>query len=59
MLVYNKKNLIIKTQNKLVNDYTVSSNDIADKFQQKITEITNTIDSDSDSDTDSDSDSDF
>ena len=29
-------------------------NDIADKFQKKITEITNTVDSDSDSDSDSD-----
>jgi len=54
MLAYNKKNLIIKTWDDLVNDHTVSPNDIADKFQQKITEITNTIDSDSDSDSDSD-----
>jgi hypothetical protein len=58
MLAYNKKNLIIKTWDDLVNDHTVSPNDIADKFQQKITEITNTIDSDSDSDTDSETDSD-
>jgi len=59
MLAYNKKNLIIKTWDDLVNDHTVSPNDIADKFQQKINEITNTIDSESDCDSDSDSDCDL
>jgi hypothetical protein len=54
MLAYNKKNLIMKTWDELVNDHTVSPNDIADKFQKKITEITNTVDSESDSDSDSD-----
>jgi hypothetical protein len=34
MLAYNKKNLIMKTWDELVNDHTVSPNDIADKFQK-------------------------
>jgi hypothetical protein len=59
MLAYNKKNLIIKTWDELVNDDSVSPNDIAETFQKRITEITNTVDSDSDSDSDNDSDSDF
>jgi hypothetical protein len=46
MLAYNKKNLIIKTWDELVND-------IADKFQKKIIEITNTVDSDYDCDSNS------
>ena len=57
MLAYNKKNLIIKTWEELVNDDSVSPNDIAETFQKRITEITNTVDSDSDSDSDSYSDS--
>ena len=59
MLAYNKKNLIIKTWDELVNDDSVSPNDIAETFQKRITEITNTVDSDSDSDSESDSDSDY
>ena len=59
MLAYNKKNLIMKTWDELVNDENVSPNDIAETFQKRITEITNTVDSDSDSNSDSDSDSDF
>jgi len=58
MLAYNKKNLIIKTWDELVNDDSVSPNDIAETFQKRITEITNTVESDSDSNNDSDSDSD-
>ena len=58
MLAYNKKNLIIKTWDDLVNDDSVSPNDIAETFQKRITEITNTVDSDSDSYSDSDSDTD-
>ena len=58
MLAYNKKNLIIKTWDELVNDDSVSPNDIAETFQKRITEITNTVESDSDSDSDSNSDSD-
>jgi hypothetical protein len=55
MLAYNKKNLIMKTWDELVNDDSVSPNDIAETFQKRITEITNTVDSDSDTDSDSDS----
>ena len=58
MLAYNKKNLIIKTWDELVNDDSISPNDIAETFQKRITEITNTVDSDSDSNSDSNSDSD-
>ena len=58
MLAYNKKNLIIKTWDELVNDDSISPNDIAETFQKRITEITNTVDSDSDSDSDSNSESD-
>ena len=58
MLAYNKKNLIIKTWDELVNDDSVSPNDIAETFQKRITEITNTVESDLDSDSNSDSDSD-
>ncbi len=55
MLAYNKKNLIIKTWDELVNDDSVSPNDIAETFQKRITEITNTVESDSDSDSDTES----
>ena len=58
MLAYNKKNLIMKTWDELVNDDSVSPNDIAETFQKRITEITNTVDSDTDNDSDSDSNSD-
>jgi hypothetical protein len=58
MLAYNKKNLIIKTWDDLVNDDSVSPNDIAETFQKRIKEITNTVESESDSESDSGSDSD-
>jgi hypothetical protein len=37
MLAYNKKNLIIKTWDELVNDDSVSHNDSAETFQKRIT----------------------
>ena len=58
MLAYNKKNLIIKTWDELVNDDNVSPNDIGETFQKRITKIINTVDSESDSDNKSYSDSD-
>ena len=57
-MAYNKKNLIIKTWDELVNDDNVSPNDIAETFQKRITKIINTVDSESDSDNKSYSDSD-
>jgi hypothetical protein len=37
MLAYNKKNLIIKIWDELVNDENVSFNDITEIFQKRIT----------------------
>ena len=58
MLAYNKRNLIIKTWEELINDDTISPDDITDTFQKRVSEITNSnSDSDSDSDSESVSDS--
>ena len=66
MLAYNKRNLIIKTWEELINDNTVSPDDITDTFQKRVSEITNNNhisnnnynDSDNDNVSDSDIDSD-
>ena len=65
MLAYNKRNLIIKTWEELINDDTISPDDITDTFQKRVSEITNSntnsesySESESDSDNDSDSESD-
>ena len=58
MIAYNKRNLIIKTWEELINDDTISPDDITDTFQKRVSEITNSnSNSDSDSESDSDSDS--
>jgi hypothetical protein len=63
MLAYNKRNLIIKTWKDLINDDTISPDDVTNTFQKRVDEITNNSDSDSDSDSDdeteTDSDSDY
>lgn len=63
MLAYNKRNLIIKTWEELINDDTVSPDDITEIFQKRVSEITNnndisdTFDSESIDDSDNDSES--
>lgn len=63
MLAYNKRNLIIKTWEELINDDTVSPDDITETFQKRVCEITNnndisdTFDSESSVDSESDNDS--
>jgi hypothetical protein len=54
MLAYNKRNLIIKTWEELINDDTISPDDITDTFQKRVSEITN-INSNSESYSDLDS----
>jgi len=63
MLAYNKRNLIIKTWEELINDDTISPDDITETFQKRVSEITNnplnisnTFDSDNDIESLSDSD---
>jgi hypothetical protein len=59
MLAYNKRNLIIKTWEELINDETISPDDITETFQKRVLEITKdplNIMSYNDSDYDSDSD---
>jgi hypothetical protein len=58
MLAYNKRNLIIKTWEELINDDTISPDDITTTFQERVNEIANNSNSESDSDSDSDNDSD-
>jgi hypothetical protein len=41
MLAYNKRNLIIKTWEELINDDSISPDDITDTFQKRVHEITN------------------
>jgi hypothetical protein len=53
MLAYNKRNLIIKTWEELINDDTVSPDDITETFQRRVSEITNNINDDDNSDSDS------
>ena len=59
MLAYNKRNLIIKTWKDLINDDTISPDDVTNTFQKRVDEITNNSDSDSDDETETDSDSDY
>lgn len=60
MLAYNKRNLIIKTWKELINDDTISADEIANTFQERINEITNNdTDSDSGDETETDSESDY
>lgn len=40
MLAYNKRNLIIKTWEELINDETISPDDITETFQKRVLEIT-------------------
>jgi len=61
MLAYNKRNLIIKTWEELINDDSITPEEITTTFQKRVQEITNdplNIRNDSDSDSDCDSDSD-
>ena len=43
MLAYNKRNLIIKTWEELINDDTISPDDITTTFQERVNEITNNL----------------
>ena len=63
MLSYNKKNMIIKTWEKLIDDTTINPNEVSDKFENEVKQITeqpedSDIDSDMNSDMNSDSESD-
>lgn len=49
MLSYNKRNIIINTWNKLIEDNNISAEELSNKFIEKIKQITN-LDSDSESD---------
>jgi len=57
MLAYNKRNLIIKTWKELINDDTISPDDVANTFQKRVDEISNNSDTNSDSDDETDTDS--
>ena len=70
MLSFNKRNLVIKTWEELINDDTISPDDITDTFQKRVSDITNSNSnsgsdsetysgSDSESNSNSDSESDF
>ena len=59
MLSYNKKNMIIKTWEKLIDDTTINPNEVSDKFENEVKQITEQPeDSDTDRESNSDLDSD-
>ena len=59
MLAYNKRNLIIKTWEELINDDSITPEEITTTFQKRVHEITNDpLNIRNDTDTDSDNDSD-
>lgn len=56
MLSYNKKSMIIKTWEKLIDDITINPGEVSDKFENEVKQITDQPD-DNDSSSDSDLDS--
>ena len=58
MLSYNKKNMIIKTWEKLIEDSSINPDEVSNKFEDEVKQITEQQEDDSISDSDSDSDSD-